>query len=82
MDQVRITGRLDVPERDLESAKQEVAEALRLVAERYGGRLCGVVDRNEAWGPPPEEITGKEGSLERAAANKEIRDWDDLPDDL
>ena len=78
MDQVRITGRLDVPEGELESAKQEVARALRGVAERYGGRLCEVVDR----GPPPEEITGKEGSLERAAANKEIRDWDDLPDDL
>ncbi|HUT90854.1 MAG TPA: hypothetical protein VMY37_15220 [Thermoguttaceae bacterium] len=82
MDQVRITGRLDVPEGELESAKQEVSKALSLVAERYGGRLCEVVDRNEAWGPPPEEITGQEGSVERAAANKEIRDWDDLPDDL
>ena len=59
MDQVRITGRLDVPEGKLESAKQEVARALRVVAERYGGQLREVVDRNEVWGPPPEEITGE-----------------------
>jgi len=82
MDQVRITGRLDVPEGSLESAKQEVTQALRVVAERYGGWLREVVDRSEVWGPPPEEITGQEGSRERAAANQEIRDWDDLPDDL
>ncbi len=71
-------------------ARLEMFDELTRVVEKYGSHISELSGASATGDPLPEEITGEEPAIARAAtdvpvdaaANKRIFDWEELPDEL
>jgi hypothetical protein len=86
---IRLSFALVVPEENLASAKRDTVDALARIAANCNGHVAPARDV-DLWGPVPQEVGGQ-GPIScstvsdiraDAAVNREIFDWEDLPDEL
>lgn len=91
MAHIKFAVHLAIPDERVQAAKRDALLALENVAGTNGGSLEEIVEKGaEPFGPPPRPISGEDQATPRgvfdiavdAAANREIFDWEDLPDDL